>query len=156
MKPTQRSALLEREIIIKASNEYKDVYNTDEKSIVVDHKSLSSFNSYYRIPKEVMATKGVSGYRWMSLTIGDKKFCYRGNGFPGPGVTDGDRFILKGAYEGDKKDCHQREFKKEVSTKVFVNKGDELKASLHGRVCLHFCELTSVNFPLLALNDSSI
>ena len=155
-KSPETDPLLIKEIPIKISNEYKDEIATGEKNIITSHDSVAMYDSIYLIPKSVSVQEGISGHRWLSLRVGDQKFCYRGNGFPGPGVHDGDQFALQGVYSDISKPCYKKDYEVVKTRKVKISKGDEIASSLHGNVCIHFCEKTSAYFSLRALNDSKI
>lgn len=103
----------------------------------------SSFNSYndtidvpgnYQVPSQINVVFGNSATGWLSLVIGNRKFCYQGNASNNQ-VANGTKFLIKWEKSNINEDCTSGNFKIPFNNSLTVAKDDVIGLSVNGGGC---------------------
>ena len=125
-----------REISLNASRDYRP----------------SSWNNYednaeqtgeFLIPEIISTIEGNTGTGWLSLAIGERKFCYQGDA-RNNNSGDGDSFIIKKEKTDLNEDCFKNSNDQNYALEVLINEGDSVTLSVNGGGCGSLCEYTEV------------
>ena len=139
-------------IDIKVSNHFKKALDHKNENEAVIFKEVITQKSQVTIPVTIAATNGVSGFRWLTLNVGNKQYCYQGDGFPGGELENGKVFVIRGIQDKNEAPCYERKFKEVYSDTVHVRAGDIISSQIHGKVCIYFCEKLEAQFSLSYLS----
>lgn len=102
----------------------------------------------YMVPTEVLLLTGNSGTGWMSLTMGNRKFCYQGNAQT---VNDiGDKFILVKEKSDINESCLTQNLDISFNTQVTLKNNDQVKLRVDGGGCNNNCFFTEVEIDFVS------
>ena len=134
-------------IIIKASRSYGP--DSHER-----FEHILNYGSFFKLPKHIDVVDGSSGDGWLSLIVGERKFCYQGNRYYSDD-TFGDKFIYSGELVNLSDKCYSKVFEEYKDDSVYSEYGDILVARIEGGGC-DYCEYTEVEFELVATDEEEI
>ena len=130
------------ETVVEEAEEIEEV--TEEFSLVASRSyspnEITDFNmtalsdATFLVPRVVDVKEGNAGVGWMSLTVGERKFCFRGNASNSL-INDGDSFVLHSEKEHVDQQCRSREGRIAYDQFLEVNRGDEVVMSILGGGC---------------------
>jgi hypothetical protein len=137
---------------VYVSNNFTKVLDENNENELHVFREVVTKKTRVKIPHYISTTKGVSGFRWLTLDVGDKQFCYQGNGFPGGEMAKGDSFILRGVQDINSSPCYERKFKEVYDDSLELKIGDIISSKIHGKVCIYFCEKLEAQFSITYLS----
>lgn len=117
-------------------------YNPDTANSYKEHVG---YNAFFRVPIEISVSEGQSGNGWLSLTLGDRKYCYQGNKVLG---KNGDKFSLISEIEDINVVCSKNGLKDIFDAFVFLEKDDIIKLEVNGGGCGSNCGYVRVEYEL--------
>ena len=126
-------------VIFEASRDYNpSAWHSD--------RQIANFEGEYIVPEEVFIAEGNAGNGWMTLVVGNTKYCYQGNARSSRHY--GDSFKLKYAKEIDGGPCYSNQDTFEAVETTQITLDDELVLSVDGGGCSDQCEYTIVSIGL--------
>lgn len=116
-----------REINMNASRDYNP-------SSWHHHDKISQQSGDFLAPESLPVLAGLPGTGWASLYIGERKFCYQGDGSSNS-AGDGTQFILVKEKAQLSPPCHSAGQDIEFNREVEIQKDMELRLEVNGGGC---------------------
>lgn len=105
----------------------------------------------YEVPERVDIDFGNSGTGWLSLVIGNRRFCFQGNA-SNNSTANGTAFLLIREKAVVTEDCHTNLHNQPANRIVQISQGTEIRLSIPGGGCSSgACQDTGVELRLIKL-----
>jgi hypothetical protein len=138
LSPTVDPYILAEEkpsIIVNSAIDY-------ENDLEDPFEEVLMYGSFFDVPKVIKVVEGESNDQLLSLIIGERKFCYQGQG---------NEFVYKGELVYLSDDCEDGNLEPFTDDQVYSEYGDLIVARIHNISCDESCGYSEVEF---AINPS--
>lgn len=114
------------------------------EDISMNFEEVLMYGSFFKVPRNLVVSKGSSYEQMLSLIIGERKFCYQGHG---------DEFIYIGELVSLSDKCSSEHFEDFNDEKVYAEYGDLIVGKIQNNNCDESCVESQVKFELSPVHE---